>query len=483
MDESFANSKAGTNVFDDLQKHSAGPRTSTGLAILTSLRGRYPEWTVTVTPATTGLFTFAQAGNAQADLDTKTESFSALRLHVPARDRASEEPGKMLDLVNFGKYDYRWNNMFFIVYTASFEHGLMRTVENNYILHKRQHELAQGRCEITDELIAAATLWTKKVHDEVLVFDQMVWTKDKELWASVQSSSWNDVILDKDMKDTLVKDVEGFFDCKDDYKEFTVPWKRGIILHGLPGNGKTISIKALMHSLYSRPDPVPTLYVKSLAGCNGPEYAIREIFVKARQSTPCLLVFEDLDSLITDRVKSFFLNEVDGLESNEGLMMLGSTNYLERLDAGISKRPGRFDRKYHFALPAVTERVQYCNYWRSKLAKNKKLDFPAELSEKIADITDGFSFAYLKEAFIASLLIIAGAHRGNTKEIDGLPETVEGASQLDNVLLWCVISKQVQNLRAEMEDARKSAEDAVKNNVAPNGVHGPVPGKISPVIG
>ena len=43
--------------------------------------------------------------------------------------------------------------------------------------------------------------------------------------------------------------------------------------------------------------------------------------------SPCLLVFEDLDSLITDKVKSFFLNEVDGLESNDGIMMIGSTNY------------------------------------------------------------------------------------------------------------------------------------------------------------
>ena len=67
--------------------------------------------------------------------------------------------------------------------------------------------------------------------------------------------------------------------------------------------------------------------VKSLEGCHGPHYSVREIFVKARQMAPCLLVFEDLDSLVTDKVKSFFLNEVDGLESNNGIMMIGSTNY------------------------------------------------------------------------------------------------------------------------------------------------------------
>jgi len=167
-------------------------------------------------------------------------------------------------------------------------------------------------------------------------------------------------------------------------------------------------------------------------------------------------------------VKSFFLNEVDGLESNEGLMMLGSTNYLERLDAGISKRPGRFDRKYHFTLPARAERVKYCNYWKSKLAKNKTIDFPLELSESIADITEGFSFAYLKEAFITSLLMIVSSRRGK-KEIEGLTTAGGDVHKLDHLLLWRVMDKQIKNLRAEMEDARKSAEDAAKNNDSAKG--------------
>src|SRR6266480_5472516 len=74
-----------------------------------------------------------------------------------------------------------------------------------------------------------------------------------------------------------------------------------------------------------------------------PEFELGEIFRKARQEAPCYLVFEDLDSLVTDRVRSYFLNEVDGLHSNDGILMVGSTNHLERLDPGIAKRPSRFD--------------------------------------------------------------------------------------------------------------------------------------------
>lgn len=81
-----------------------------------------------------------------------------------------------------------------------------------------------------------------------------------------------------------------------------------------------------MHSLASRQTPIPTLYVKSLGKASDYD-DIRTIFDKARETAPCLLVFEDIDSLVTDTVKSFFLNEVDGLEGNDGIMMIGSTNY------------------------------------------------------------------------------------------------------------------------------------------------------------
>lgn len=79
-----------------------------------------------------------------------------------------------------------------------------------------------------------------------------------------------------------------------------------------------------MRSLASPSKPIPTLYVKSQS-CDQDD--IRSIFEKARETGPYLLVFEDIDSLVSDSVKSFFLNEVDGLEGNDGIMMVGTTNY------------------------------------------------------------------------------------------------------------------------------------------------------------
>ena len=62
---------------------------------------------------------------------------------------------------------------------------------------------------------------------------------------------------------------------------------------------------------------------------HGPERAIGEIFAKARESAPCLLIFEDLDSLITPEVQSYLLNEMDGISSNQGILVVGSTNHIE----------------------------------------------------------------------------------------------------------------------------------------------------------
>jgi SpoVK/Ycf46/Vps4 family AAA+-type ATPase len=87
------------------------------------------------------------------------------------------------------------------------------------------------------------------------------------------------------------------------------------------------------------------LYVKSFQHWQGEEVAMQEVFDKARQLAPCVIVLEDLDALITDRNRSFFLNQLDGLQGNDGLLVIGTTNHFDRLDPGLSTRPSRFDRK------------------------------------------------------------------------------------------------------------------------------------------
>jgi SpoVK/Ycf46/Vps4 family AAA+-type ATPase len=251
----------------------------------------------------------------------------------------------------------------------------------------------------------------------------------------------------------------------------------------------------MMHSLYQRGVQgdsrlaVPTLYVRTLSSFGGPEYSLSQIFGKARQEAPCYLVFEDLDSIVDDSVRSYFLNEVDGLKSNDGILMVGSTNHLDRLDPGIAKRPSRFDRKYYFPNPDYDQRVQYAKFWQGKLKDNKDLDFPDELCEKIAEITPKFSFAYMQEAFVASLLAIAARGGKSVEEADREAERWSGPqdpmksalgtlhanfarklpfgdlsdptptsdAELDKLELWIEMKKQVKILREEMDEENSKA--------------------------
>lgn len=222
-----------------------------------------------------------------------------------------------------------------------------------------------------------------------------------------------------------------------------------------------------MHDISKRKNPaVEALYVKTFTALGGPERGIRMIFEKARQMAPCMLIFEDIDSLVSPMVRAYFLNEVDGLESNHGILMVASTNHLERLDPGIAKRPSRFDRKYLFDVPDREERVKYCEYWRNKLRDNRKVEFPQEMSGRIADITEEFSFAYLKEAFVAALLMIVGKSDDND---DGLVGGRYRGDPLSDNVLWNEIKRQVENLRKEIEDENVENDGGSTTGV-PSGV-------------
>lgn len=169
----------------------------------------------------------------------------------------------------------------------------------------------------------------------------------------------------------------------------------------------------------SQPEPIPTLYVKSMVDkCNGNHVALKRVFAHARRMAPCLVIFEDLDSLVSESIRSHFLNEVDGLESNDGILMLGSTNHLDNIDVAIRSRPSRFDRKYKFDMPGRVQREMYARYWNSKLVGNAALEFPEEACAIIATLTEDFTFAYLKELFITTLLAVARGVNADELEWD-----------------------------------------------------------------
>lgn len=134
--------------------------------------------------------------------------------------------------------------------------------------------------------------------------------------------------------------------------------------------------------------------------------------------------------------------------------MVASTNHLDKLDKGLSSRPSRFDRKYLFPLPSEEERTLYCRYWRGRLKERKvDIEFPMKICPAAALITDGFSFAYLQEAFVATLLAIAGRR---SEFLDEKEDRIEGGGKdgdrdLDDYELWREMKKTIKALRDDMD--------------------------------
>jgi hypothetical protein len=275
----------------------------------------------------------------------------------------------------------------------------------------RFHWIVADTRQTAEDFFRAVSEWCSEVRGEILVYEGGHFQKSKELFDSIRAASFDDLVLPEGLRAELTEDLPRFFASRELYDRYRIPWKRGVLLIGPPGNGKTHAVKALVNGLGRT-----CLYVKSLEGCQGEHTGIRAVFARARREQPCLVVLEDIDSLVNDKNRSFFLNELDGFASNTGVVVLATTNHPERLDASILDRPSRFDRKFYFELPAAPERLRYAARWNDSLEPEMRL--PAEGLEEVAASTGGFSFAYMKELFLSSLMQwVGGAGSRPLREI------------------------------------------------------------------
>lgn len=289
-----------------------------------------------------------------------------------------------------GWYRVQWEE------NRSLEIGLLSWNEGN--CEQRYHWILAPTQEIAERFLCAVCDWAAEVRGEVLVFDNGHWSKSEELYQSIKNATFDNLVLPAALKEEIQADFRQFFAAREVYDRYRIPWKRGVLFLGPPGNGKTHTVKALINQLDQ-----PCLYVKSLKARYATDHeTIHAVFERARQTTPCLLIMEDLDSLINDRNRSFFLNELDGFASNTGVVVIATTNHPDRLDPAILDRPSRFDRKYTFELPASEEREAYITRWNATLEPDLRLSFSG--IAEIAALTDGFSFAYLKELFLSSMM-------------------------------------------------------------------------------
>jgi transitional endoplasmic reticulum ATPase len=225
----------------------------------------------------------------------------------------------------------------------------------------------------------------------------------REVFIENPDVSWDDVGGLEDVKRELQEAVEWPMKYPGLYDKLGHKMPRGILLHGPSGTGKTLLAKA-----------VATESEANFVSVRGPELlskwvgeserGIREIFKRARQSAPCVIFFDEIDSIapirgaggetaVSERVVSQLLTELDGMENMHGVIVLAATNRADMIDPALL-RPGRFDKIIQIPLPDKESRKSILKINAEKIPTVTEESNPLHVDiEKIAELTDGLSGA------------------------------------------------------------------------------------------
>jgi transitional endoplasmic reticulum ATPase len=219
----------------------------------------------------------------------------------------------------------------------------------------------------------------------------------REFFVEVPKVSWKDVGGLEEVKQQLRESVEWPLSQPEVFKRLGINAPRGILLYGPPGTGKTLLAKAVANESDANFISIKGPEVMS-KWVGESEKAVRELFKKAKQVAPSIVFLDELDAIaprrgaysgshVTESVVNQLLTSVDGLESMEGVVIIGATNRPDIIDQSLL-RPGRFDRLILTPAPDVNSRNEILKIH----TKNMPLSKDVSLND-LADETDGFSGA------------------------------------------------------------------------------------------
>jgi transitional endoplasmic reticulum ATPase len=259
--------------------------------------------------------------------------------------------------------------------------------------------------DLEDETISAEILESMAVTQEH--FRTALGTSNpsalRETVVEVPNVTWEDIGGLEGVKRELRETVQYPVEHPEKFKKFGMSPSKGVLFYGPPGCGKTLLAKAIANECQANfisikgPELLTMWFGESEAN-------VREIFDKARQAAPCVLFFDELDSIARargsssgdaggagDRVINQILTEMDGMGAKKNVFIIGATNRPDIIDPAIL-RPGRLDQLIYIPLPDVPSRIAIlkANLKNSPVAKDVSLEFMAEK-------THGFSGADLTE--------------------------------------------------------------------------------------
>ena len=209
--------------------------------------------------------------------------------------------------------------------------------------------------------------------------------------------TWEDVILHGSLAEDIRTNTAGFFKSGPRYKELGIAHKRGFLLTGPPGNGKTLTAKIIASDR-----KLNFGWLKLTSKIE--DHIVSHAFRYCYEHAPCVLLIEDLDRIAHSGgiTMSNILNQLDGLASGEGILVLATTNAPEKLDPALIHRPSRFDRVWRFGLPGEEQRLALLRRRGAKF-------FSEETMARVAEESGGFSMAYTQEIVTNSMIIAANA--------------------------------------------------------------------------
>ncbi|RLE59296.1 MAG: AAA family ATPase, partial [Thermoprotei archaeon] len=237
--------------------------------------------------------------------------------------------------------------------------------------------------------------------DFMKAFRSITPTALREIEVQVPTVRWSDIGGLEEVKQELREAVEWPRKYPESFERMGIKPPKGILLYGPPGCGKTLLAKAVATESEANFISIkgPEIFSKWVGES---ERAIREVFRKARQVAPCVIFLDEIDaiapirglgygdSMVTERVVSQLLTEIDGIEKLDGVVVIAATNRPDIVDPALL-RPGRFDRLVYVPPPDQRGRLEILKIH----TKNMPLADDVDL-EEIAKITEGFSGADLE---------------------------------------------------------------------------------------
>lgn len=212
--------------------------------------------------------------------------------------------------------------------------------------------------------------------------DEIVFTQKQ-----INTDDW--IVFPDSQSSEILKEIDLFWDQEKAFKKYGFTHKRGIILYGPAGNGKSILVKQAMHNLISSNKGI----VINVFTTMGVIQKGIEFLKQIEQDKKIILIIEDIDAYISRYGEEDLLSFLDGEGSQNNILVIATTNYPEKLDKRIVSRPRRFDRRIKINMPSALTR---------KIYFEKKLNITGNEVDKYVKATEGFSFAAMAELVIST---------------------------------------------------------------------------------